>query len=177
MEFLLNEIINEKNTYKPSDILNLLHERVRQSLKQDIENNETSDGMDIALCVIDDKKNVLEFAGANRSLYIMRDSSFIEIKPDKMPIGGTQIKEDREFTNNEVKINKGDSIYMSTDGYADQFGGEKGKKFMVKRFHQTILGFQDQMMEQQSEILKTTIENWQGDLEQVDDILVIGIKI
>ena len=174
---LLNEIINEKNIYKPSDILNLLHERVRQSLKQDIENNETSDGMDIALCVIDDEKNVLEFAGANRSLYVMRDNSFIEIKPDKMPIGGTQIKEDREFTNNEVKINKGDSIYMSTDGYADQFGGEKGKKFMVKRFHQTILGFQDQMMEQQSEILKTTIENWQGDLEQVDDILVIGIKI
>lgn len=193
---LLNEIVNEKNIYKPSDILNLLHDRVRQSLKQDIENNETRDGMDIALCVIDNEKGFLEFAGANRSLYLIRknekeevrintdilhqlitDNQLIEIKPDKMPIGGTQIKETRTFTNNELKIKKGDAIYMSTDGYADQFGGDKGKKFMVRRFHQTLLGIQEQSMEQQAELLKTTIEKWQGDLEQVDDILVIGIRI
>jgi serine phosphatase RsbU (regulator of sigma subunit)/ligand-binding sensor domain-containing protein len=174
---LLNEIINEKNIFKPSDILNLLHERVRQSLKQDLEENETRDGMDIALCVIDEKKGVLEFAGANRPLYIIRNNDLEEIKPTKSPIGGSQMLENKNFINNEIKILPGDSIYMSTDGYADQFGGSKGKKFMVKHFQQKLKEIQENMMEEQSEILQKTIEEWQGQNEQVDDILIIGIKI
>ncbi|MCW3084784.1 MAG: nprA [Bacteroidetes bacterium] len=173
---ILNEIVNEKGIRKPSDVLNLLHERVRQSLKQDLEQTETHDGMDIALCSIDLPNGILEFAGANRPLYLVRNNVLEEIKPTKSPIGGDQESE-RKFINNEIKILKGDCIYMSTDGYADQFGGEKGKKFMVKRFQDLLMQIQDQPMEQQGDTLKTAIEKWQGNAEQVDDILVIGIKI
>lgn len=174
---LLNEIVVEKEILQPNQILNLLHERVRQSLKQDMENTETRDGMDIAICVIDDAKEQLHYAGANRSLVIIRDNSLIELKADKQPIGGDQMEQDRIFKNNEFKLHKGDVIYMTTDGYADQFGGEKGKKFMVKRLHQLLVDLKDKKMDKQRTILKNTIEDWQGNLEQVDDILVIGIKI
>lgn len=174
---LLNEIINEKNIFRPSDILNLLHERVRQSLKQDQENNETRDGMDLSLCVIDEKKGILEFAGANRPLLIIRNNVLEEIKPTKSPIGGSQTLEARKFINNEIKIAPGDAVYMFTDGYADQFGGSRGKKFMVKYFHQKLMEIQDQPMEKQEKILQNTIEVWQGSNEQVDDILIIGIKM
>lgn len=174
---LLNEIVNEKGITKPSEILNLLHERVRQSLKQDQENAETRDGMDLALCAIDSYAGTLEFAGANRPLYIIRNNVLEEIRPTKSPIGGDKMDEDRKFINNELKLLAGDSIYMTTDGYADQFGGEKGKKFMVKRFQEILVGIQHQTLEQQGDTLKTTIESWQGDIEQVDDILVIGIRI
>lgn len=174
---LLNQIVNEKNIIKPSDILNLLHERVRQSLKQDLENNETRDGMDLALCVFDDKRGILKYAGANRPIYIIRGGILQEYKPTKSPIGGDQMEEDKKFINNEIEIFSGDIIYMSTDGYADQFGGERGKKLMVKRFHQLLVEIHHKPMEEQGRILKETIEKWQGNNEQVDDILVIGIKI
>ncbi|OFY86309.1 MAG: hypothetical protein A3F72_10910 [Bacteroidetes bacterium RIFCSPLOWO2_12_FULL_35_15] len=174
---ILNEIINEKGIETPSEILNLLHERVRQSLKQDLENAETRDGMDISLCVIDTLNSKIQYAGANRPLYIIRKNKLEEIKPNKMPIGGYQMEEDRRFLNHEISLNSGDTIYLTTDGYADQFGGEKGKKFMVKRFHQLLMEIQDQTMEHQAETLRSTIEKWQGSLEQVDDILLIGIKV
>lgn len=174
---LLNEIVNEEGIVKPSDILNLLHERVRQSLKQDLEDAETRDGMDLALCTFDFKKGILEYAGANRPIYIVRNNQLEEIKPTKSPIGGNQIEIDRKFVNNEIKILKGDTIYLSTDGYSDQFGGERGKKFMARRLQQTLLEIQSFSMEKQGVILKETLQNWQGDIEQVDDILVIGIKI
>lgn len=173
---ILNEIVNEKGVRKPSEILNLLHERVRHSLKQDLEKTETQDGMDIALCMIDQHSGTLEFAGANRPLYIIRDNSLQEIRPTKLPVGGDQLGE-RRFINNELKIRRDDCIYMTTDGYADQFGGPRGKKFMVKRFQELLLQICTQAMEQQGEHLKQTIEQWQGNNEQVDDILVIGIKI
>jgi serine phosphatase RsbU (regulator of sigma subunit)/ligand-binding sensor domain-containing protein len=174
---LLNEIVVEKNITQPNQILNLLHERVRQSLKQDMENTETRDGMDIAICVIDDTKELLQYAGANRSLVIIRDHSLIELKADKQPIGGDQMEQDRVFKNNEFKLHKSDTIYMTTDGFADQFGGEKGKKFMVKRLHQLLIDLNGKKMDEQRTLLKNTIEHWQGNLEQVDDILVIGINI
>jgi len=174
---LLNEIVVEKNITQPNQILNLLHERVRQSLKQDMENTETRDGMDIAICVIDDAKGGLQYAGANRSLVIIRDKSLLELKADKQPIGGDQMEQDRIFKNNKFKLHKGDTIYMTTDGFADQFGGEKGKKFMVKRLHQLLIDFNGEKMDEQRTLLKNTIEQWQGNLEQVDDILVIGINI
>jgi serine phosphatase RsbU (regulator of sigma subunit) len=174
---LLNEIVVEKNITQPNLILNLLHERVRQSLKQDLENTETRDGMDIAICVLDNANQMLHYAGANRSLVIIRNKSLIEVKADKQPIGGDQMEQDRIFTNHEIELNKGDAIYMTTDGFADQFGGEKGKKFMVKRLHQLLIDMNDLDMDAQKKHLMNTILEWQGNLEQVDDILVIGIKI
>lgn len=174
---LLNEIVVEKNITKPSSILDLLHVRVRQSLKQNLESAETRDGMDISICVLDEKGTRLEYAGANRNLIIVRSGKLIEIKADKQPIGGDQMEQDRIFTNHMVDIVSGDTIYMTTDGYADQFGGDKGKKFMVKRLHQIVLSIQNESLEKQGQILNDTIEQWKGEHEQVDDILVIGIRI
>lgn len=175
---LLNEIVIEKNIVTPAEILTLLHERVRQSLKQDLEQSETRDGMDISICVFNNNKTQLQYAGANRSLIFIKENKLQEIKADKQPIGGDQMNEDRVFTNHTLELKKGDVIYMTTDGYADQFGGEKGKKFMVKRFHQTLIALQKKVeMEKQGELLEKKISEWQGNLEQVDDILVIGIKI
>jgi serine phosphatase RsbU (regulator of sigma subunit) len=173
---LLNEIINEKGITTPSEILTLLHERVRQSLKQD-KNSETRDGMDISVCVINDKNTTLEYAGANRSVYIVRNGKLEELKADKQSIGGDQAEENRIFSNNEFVLQAGDTIYMSTDGYADQFGGEKGKKFMVKRYQEMLLEMQHLTMDEQGQLAKRIIEKWQGKIEQVDDILVIGIRV
>lgn len=173
----LNEIVNEKQIVKPSDILNLLHERVRQSLKQDLKNSETRDGMDISICCINDENTKLEYAGANRSLYIIRNGELEEVKADKQAIGGDQMEQDRRFTNHAIELRSDDTLYLSTDGYADQFGGEKGKKFMVKRFQETLLKMQHLTMDEQGQLLKRIIEKWQGKIEQVDDILVIGIRI
>ncbi|MBL7884643.1 MAG: SpoIIE family protein phosphatase [Bacteroidia bacterium] len=173
---LLNEIIVEKGTTKPSDILSLLHERVRQSLKQDLEQSETRDGMDISILVFNEKTKELQYAGANRNLCIIKNGVLNEIKADKKPIGGDHIDESRVFVNHTLAVEKNDCVYLSTDGYADQFGGEKGKKFMVKRFHDTLLKINNLSMEKQEQELKNIIVNWQGNHEQVDDILVIGIK-
>ncbi|MCW3105061.1 MAG: nprA [Bacteroidetes bacterium] len=174
---LLNEIVNEKGIEKPSEILDLLNERVRQSLKQDLADNGTQDGMDLALCSIDLKRGILEYAGANRSLYIVRNDALDEIKPTKSAIGGHKLIEDKKFQNHEIRIQDNDSIYMTTDGYADQFGGSLGKKFMVKRLNQLLIELQPLPMEQQGERLERSLESWQGNVEQVDDILVIGIKL
>ena len=174
---LLNEIVIEKNITTPSSILDLLHVRVRQSLKQNLETAETRDGMDISICVFNEDGKTLEYAGANRNLIIVRSGELIEIKADKQPIGGDQMEQDRIFTNHKMDLFAADTIYMTTDGYADQFGGDKGKKFMVKRFHQTLLSIQNESMDKQGQILDNTIEQWKGQNEQVDDILVIGIKI
>jgi len=174
---LLNEIVNEKGIEKPSEILNLLNERVRQSLKQDLADNETQDGMDLALCSINLKTGILEYAGANRSLYIIRNGALEEIKPTKSAIGGHKLMEDKNFQNHEIRIQNNDSIYMTTDGYADQFGGPLGKKFMVKRLNQLLIELQPLSMEQQEQKLEKSLESWQGSVEQVDDILVIGIRL
>ena len=118
-----------------------------------------------------------EYAGANRPLYLLRENKIIEIKPDKFPIAGIQTEEERKFTNHQIQLNKGDTIYIFTDGFVDQFGGERGKKFMAKRFQTLLLSIQNESMTEQNKTIDKTIEDWKGNLEQVDDILVIGIRI
>jgi ligand-binding sensor domain-containing protein/serine phosphatase RsbU (regulator of sigma subunit) len=173
---LLSAIIMEKGITKPSEILNLLHNGVQSALKQGSNEIETSDGMDLALCTIDLSTNSLEYAGAYRSLVIVRNGKIIKIDSTKFPIGGKQMDTERNFTNNNVQLSKGDTVYMFSDGYADQFGGEKGKKFMVKRMDQLLLEIQTKTMDEQGAILDKTIETWKGNHQQVDDILVIGIR-
>ncbi|CAN5911812.1 hypothetical protein BH11BAC7_BH11BAC7_02990 [soil metagenome] len=182
---ILNEIVLEKNIVSPEKILNLLHIRVRQALRQD-SGGETRDGMDISICHVDHEKNRLSYAGANRALWIIRDKALTIIQPDKFSIGGYQIGKERRFTLHEMQIKKGDCIYMTTDGYADQFGGAKGKKFMVKRFQQLLLDISDLSMSQQKEYIERTFFSWKdfktkegnaNKLEQVDDVLVIGFRI
>ena len=136
---------------------------------------ETNDGMDIALVSVDLKNFSLQFAGANNPLIIIRDKEFREIKGDRMSIS-FEMSCSRSFTNHKSGIKPGDSIYLFSDGYADQFGGPQGKKFMYRRFRHLLLTIHQLKMKDQKAFLEESIEGWIGNLDQVDDILIIGIK-
>lgn len=174
---LLNQIISENGIIQPDQILNALHNGVQSALKQGTNVVDTSDGMDVALCAIDTKNNEIKYAGAYRPIYIVNDNKFEKIEADKFPIGGSQLDVERKFKCHTIQYQKGDTLYMSSDGYADQFGGAKGKKFMVKRFNDLLASVYKKEMKEQSLILEQTIVEWQGTLQQVDDILVVGIRL
>ena len=174
----LNQIVNEKGIVTPSKILDSLREMIITSLKQN--NTENKDGMDMTVCSFDEKNAVVEFAGANNPLWKFSKTSnefiFQEIKGDKQPIGlyeGAAVP----FTNHVIQLKKDDSIYIFTDGYADQFGGDKGKKFKYKNLQKLISSVQHQSMKEQENTLQIQLDDWKGNLEQVDDVLIIGIRI
>jgi len=173
---LLNHITRERKVEKPSEILDLLHQGVLNILKQDDKRSNTKDGMDVALLSFDFKQKKLEYAGAYRALCLVRDGKLTEIKADKFPIGNMQ-QERTKFTNHELDYQHGDMFYFFTDGYADQFGGDKGKKFMVKKFHELLVQLSTKDINVQEKTLDETIEKWKANTEQVDDILVIGIRM
>ena len=133
--------------------------------------------MDIALISINYPKLKIEFAGANNPLWIIRNNQLIQINGDKFPIGAFVGEELQQFKNHEWELQKGDCVYIFTDGFADQFGGPKGKKFKYKQFEELLLMHHQKPMEEQKQILEKTINDWIGMLEQIDDILVIGIRI
>ncbi|MCK4661496.1 MAG: SpoIIE family protein phosphatase [Bacteroidales bacterium] len=172
----LNEIVSKYDKIKANEILNYLRENVKNSLHQTGKKNEAKDGMDIALCAIDKTKYCLQYSGANNPLFIIRNNELIIYKPDKMPIG-IHIRDYKPFTNNIINLKKGDLIYIFSDGYIDQFGGKSGKKFMSKNFKELLLNINQKPIKEQLEILDNTIEDWKKDTEQIDDILVIGIRI
>ncbi len=169
----LNRAVREFGLTKPSEIL----DKVRYLVIETFEKSESNikDGMDIALCSIDFKTNTLEFSGANNSLYLVRKSKLIELASDKQPIG--KYMHTKPFTNHVEKLQKDDKIYLFSDGYADQFGGEKGKKFKYKQFKNLLLSVHKKPMIKQLDVLSETLLKWKGDLEQIDDICVIGVKI
>lgn len=176
----LNEIVNHLGITKPVSILSELRDRVKETLKQKGSEGESKDGMDMALISVDAKTLKLEFCGANNPLWIYRPEngsiSFFEIEPDKRPVGyfrGLGIP----FTNKEFQLQKGDRIYMFTDGFADQFGGPKGKKFKYKQLQGLLAVIAEESMAQQHKILSETFDTWKGSLEQVDDVCVIGLKV
>jgi serine phosphatase RsbU (regulator of sigma subunit) len=172
----LNAAVREHHTNKPSMILDELNSFVSESLNKGSEDNDIRDGMDLSLVAIDYDKLELEYSGANNPLYIIRDGEFIIIKADKFAIGSFEPRT-KTYTNQLIKLQKGDQIYMFSDGYADQFGGYKGKKFLYKTFREELLRVHKEEPEAQRVELNKTIESWQGDYAQVDDILVIGIRI
>lgn len=202
---LLNEIVSRRGITEPVKILRELNDGVVEALKQKGQPGEARDGMDIALCniqlinrhVIPNKKRdigVLQYAGAYNSLYIVRKNigdselakmnkvvffgnDLAEIKGNRFPIGMNKIGKDKNFTNHSIMLQKGDKIYIFSDGYADQFGGKKGKKFTYKRFKELIVSIQDSSMSEQKLILDQNIENWKGEEEQLDDILMIGFEV
>lgn len=174
---LLNQIVLEQGITQPATVLNHLNSMVQTVLKQGISNIDTTDGMDIALCTIHKNTNELEYAGAYRPLVMVRDGSTIKLDADKKPIGGSQMGLERTFKNHTHKLHKGDTVYIFSDGYADQFGGPSSKKFMLKRFIDKLLEISGQAADAQEKQLLDTIQNWKGANEQVDDILVIGISI
>ncbi len=208
----LNRIVEDFQVAETGLILDKLNELVINSIrKQDKYGISVRDGMDLSFCCIDLESNMIQFSGANNSLYILRPTviasaeqpvpksretnqshfneqiaslptvirndayELIEIKADKMPIGGAENA--KNYQTHQVQLQQGDAIYLFSDGYADQFGGPKGKKFMYKRFKELIINMQEYAMSKQKEIFDTTMIEWKGDSDQIDDICVIGVKI
>ena len=172
----LNEIINERGITEPGKILSELRFLVISALKQTGAMGEMRDGMDIALVSIEN--NNVEFAGAYNPVWIIRsgENKMEEIKADKRPIGYFKGK-GLPFSNHKFEIKKGDSLYLFTDGYADQFGGPQGKKFKYKQLEEKLLTVCKLPMEEQKNILEKTFDDWKGNLEQLDDVCVIGIRL
>jgi len=173
---MLTQIMRERQLIDASTILNELNELAGQTINQSSEEGAVRDGMDMSLCIVDIASRTLDYAGANNPLYLYRGKQFIEIKADKIPIGYLEDGA-KTFTNHRLQLEKGDTIYIFSDGYADQFGGPKGKKFMVNQFRNMLSQIYHLPMDEQRRVLDSTIETWRGGLEQVDDILVIGFRV
>ena len=157
-------------------MLNEMHRYVRYLLKQ--ENNDSRDGMDMALCNIKNNGQTIEFAGAKNPLYYITNGELFQIKGDPVPIGGLQKEEKREFTLHTINIDSPTSFYIFSDGFIDQFGGSDGQKFSSKRFKELLMKIHDLPMLQQQEILETTLEEWRGEEYQpIDDVLIVGFRL
>ncbi|HEU4718986.1 MAG TPA: SpoIIE family protein phosphatase, partial [Bacteroidia bacterium] len=172
---LLHEIMNETETPSPAEILNRLREKLIAALRQKGADAESKDGMDMVLCCYDRKGSKLTFSGANNPLYLVSGGKLEEFKNDKQPIGvyGDEMK---PFTQKEITVGKGDVIYIFSDGYPDQFGGEKGKKFLYTRFKQMLVEIAPLAMSQQDQKLEENFRKWKGANDQVDDVLVMGFR-
>jgi serine phosphatase RsbU (regulator of sigma subunit) len=166
----LNRSVREHRLTKPGQILDKTREIVIQEFEKSDE--VVKDGMDIALCSLEGK--ILEYAGANNPLWIIRNGEILETKANKQPIG--KFDNSEPFTTHTFELQKGDNIYIFTDGYVDQFGGEKGKKFKAQAFRELLLSYQEKIMEEQKTIIDETFEKWRGDLEQLDDVCIIGVR-
>lgn len=173
--FLLNDIVRSRKVTEPGKILDLLDEGVTTTLRQD-EDSTTKDGMDIALCKINLTAGEVEYAGAHRPLYIMKNGVMEEVKGNKFPIGGGIFKNQTNFTNTKIQLSKGDSIYFSSDGFPDQFGGPEGRKFGPKKTREIIERVHKLPMNEAVKTFDTEWENWRGETKQTDDVLLIGIK-
>jgi serine phosphatase RsbU (regulator of sigma subunit) len=173
---LLNQIVNEKGVTDPGAILHRLNEEVNRALKQTHEESQSRDGMDVAICMYDFSKNELQYAGANRPLYLVKDGALEEIKADKFPIGGRDYDVPKQFNTRAFALQKNDTVYISTDGFADQFNADD-RKLMTKNFKNLLVSIQDKPMHEQKTFLDNYIESWKGSMEQTDDILVIGVRI
>jgi PAS domain S-box-containing protein len=180
---LLNQSLSSINVNSAAAALDYVNADLKKGLNRNSEDTPLRDGMDIALCCLDIKGMRMEYAGANNPLYLVRDKELIEFKADKQPITAATDSIPKPFTNKTFELKKGDTIYIFTDGYADQFGGDVtnerplGKKFLYKRFKELLISVNHLSMEEQKAKLYYTIEEWRGKLAQVDDILVIGIRI
>ncbi|MFL5752614.1 MAG: PP2C family protein-serine/threonine phosphatase [Bacteroidia bacterium] len=161
-----------------SEILKQLNKGIKNSLQQSDHNESTRDGMDIALCSVDKINRIVKYAGANRPLWIIRKGQTIieEIKATKKAIGGLT-EDNQHFDTHEIRLQQGDTFYISSDGYADTFGGKSGKKLTTKKLKGILLSIQDKSMEDQELYLDNFIKNWKAEIEQVDDILIIGIRL
>lgn len=165
--------VNEFRLTAPNDILDKLREIVISAFRAD-ENMDVKDGMDIALCSIDKAESKLYYSGANNECVIIRNGEIIELKPDKQPIG--QFVHAQPFTLQSFDLIPGDCIYLYTDGYVDQFGGDKMKKFKSKPFRNMLSEIADKSMKDQYQIIQSTFDNWKAEVDQVDDVCVFGVK-
>jgi len=174
---LLNEIVKNKKEVVPSQILQSLNNGIIESLKQSDSDSSSRDGMDMAICRVDKKKSKLVFAGAARPFYHIRDKHLTEIKGQGYPIGGHYGLMNLRYSDSEIELQQGDVFYISSDGYADQFKGGDKKKFSTKRLKSLLQEISTVNMQKQQELLNSAFEEWRGEERQIDDILVVGIRI
>ncbi|HEU4717316.1 MAG TPA: SpoIIE family protein phosphatase [Bacteroidia bacterium] len=181
---ILEQTITDPDVNSPAQALDFLNRGVIKTLKQKANDDfSVKDGMDMAFCAIDPEKRILNFAGANNPVYIIRGGQLIELSGDKQPIGA-YMKDVAPFTDKSFQLEKGDCIYIFTDGIADQFGGPKGKKFKYKQLQQLLVNIHSQNMDQQKKTIVKTVEDWMsfptpsgGTFEQTDDMLIIGVRV
>ncbi|TAF35006.1 MAG: GAF domain-containing protein [Cytophagales bacterium] len=172
---ILNSIINERSIYSPDDILAQLHIGIAKGLKQ--QETGSRDGMDLCVIKIVKATETVEYAGAMNPIYYTQNGELIEIKADKMPIGGQGVYSDRTFTKYSFNYKSGEMIYLSTDGFQDQFGGESNRKYLVKRFREFLKSIHTYSLMEQELMLEKEHLAWRGSESQVDDILVIGVRL
>ena len=172
----LNQAVAAANLDTPGLILDELHRLSSEALNKTADEKSVRDGMDLALCALSKNRKTLEYAGANNPLYLLRGDEIIQVKADKFPIGGFESGQ-HHYKTHTLPVQKGDIIYIFSDGYADQFGGSRGKKFMYRQFREVLMQIRTLPMEEQKKELEQIMENWKGTYEQVDDVLVIGVKI
>ena len=176
---LLHEIVNIKHVFKPDVILTMLHTGIRLALNQSSEDSDSEDGMDMSLCTVDAKLHRFQFAGAKNNLYVVQGDKLKILKANYYSIGGRQLRPDMqiEFTCYDFMYDDNTSIYMFSDGYLDQFGGDNNEKFNTQRFREMILNNRNLPMEKQKDVLAKTMDKWKGNRQQIDDFLVLGVKL
>ena len=172
---MLEEVINREDIYNPAKALNTLREKIIVSLDQENIKSVTNDGFDMALCVINTKTKQLNYAGANLPLIIIRDKEIMSYNPDNMPVG-TFISM-APFKNQHINLQGDDIIYMFTDGFTDQFGGERNKKFTFNRLQELLIKNSDQTLSIQKERIKKAFRTWRGKQKKTDDVLIVGLKV
>ncbi len=172
---MLNEIVIRERIFEADNILNVLRKNVKRSLRQTGKILEQQEGMDISLCIIDTSKNTMQFAGAYNPMYMIRNGELHIYQADRMPIG-IHRKDSEDFSVHTIELQKNDVFYLLSDGYADQIGGERNRKFMHRNLKKFILDIHSKSMKEQKENLEDVYEAWKGKNFQVDDILIIGFK-
>ena len=173
----LNQIVNEYNYTKPSEILTQLNKNISNTLRQKVEDSKIRDGMDVAICSLDLKTKKLEYAGAFSPLFIIRNGEVLKIKGDKQPIGNFVGVEEYEFTNHEIQLQANDKLYIFSDGFVDQFGGAGGKKLKYNAFRNLLTENHQKPMPEQKIAINAFFETWRAGYEQIDDVCMIGLSV
>ncbi|MEQ8927291.1 MAG: tetratricopeptide repeat protein [Fulvivirga sp.] len=174
---LLNQIVYEANVLNPGDVLTELNKRVLRSLKSNKLYTQVDDGMDIGICMMDRNTKKLTFAGAKRPMYFFHNSELNVVKGEHYPVGGVLYAAERQYKEHELNLMPNDSVYLFTDGLVDQFGGDENKKFMYARFKKLLKDVCEKPMSEQKKIIESELMKWQGENEQTDDMLLIGVRV
>jgi serine phosphatase RsbU (regulator of sigma subunit) len=172
----LNEIVQCRSDHKANRILNQMRERVMKALRQKGEKTDTPDSIDVGLCILDRESGQIQYSGANRPLIMVRNGILTEFKPDKMTIGVAPLAE-LPFNNQIINSRKGDTFYMFSDGYSDQFGGPDERKFKLKQLKSVIETLTDMPMSGQKDVLERTFLEWKGNVPQIDDVMIFGFRV
>ncbi|OFX45951.1 MAG: hypothetical protein A2W95_03060 [Bacteroidetes bacterium GWA2_40_14] len=172
----INDIILQFPDLSAGEILDQLRIKIKSALQQGRRSVENRDGMDMAICIVDKNNNILQYAGANRPLYIVRSDEMIELKPNRMPIG-VHYFDGKPFLNQNIHLYIGDIIYLFTDGFSDQFGAEENRKFFLSNFKKLLLDNSHLLLDEQCQIIKKTFKSWKDTNEQTDDILIMGFRV